>query len=149
AYSISPQVVMPTSRGVVKLRNARPDAKPRILNNLLTTEEDRRSLISGVQHTMEVVQRSPLAEVTLGPHLSPASSRDTDVWEFIEHHAMAFFHPTGTCGIGRVVDSRLRVLGLEQLRVVDASVMPTIVRGNTNAPVIAIAEKGADLIRET
>ena len=148
AYTLSPQVVMPTSRGVVKLRSARPDAKPRILNNLLRTEDDRRSLISGVQQAMEVVHRPALAEVTVGPHLAPASIRDADVWEFIQHHAMPFFHPTGTCGIGRVVDSRLRVLGLEQLRVVDASVMPTIVRGNTNAPVIAIAEKAADLIRE-
>src|SRR5262245_4307519 len=125
AYTLSAQVVMPTSRGVVEPRSARPDAKPRILNNLLRTEDDRRSLVSGVQRAMEVVHRPALAEVTLSPHLAPASSRDADVWEFIQHHALAFFHPTGTCGMGRVVDSRLRVLGLEQLRVVDASVMPT------------------------
>ena len=148
AYSLVVQAVKPTSRGVVTLRSARPDAKPRILNNLLTTEEDRSSLIRGVQHTIDVVHMPALAEITRGPHLAPASRRDTDVWRFIQRHAIPFFHPTSTCGIGRVVDSRLRVLGLEQLRVVDASVMPTVVRGNTNAPVIAIAEKAADLIRE-
>ena len=75
-----------------------------------------------------------------------ASGRDPDVWDFIQRHALAFFHPTSTCGIGRVVDPQLRVLGVDHLRVVDASIMPTIVRGNTNAPVIAIAEKAADLI---
>jgi len=147
AYSLGPQVLKPTSRGTVKLRSARPDSKPRILNRLLTTEEDRRGLILGVQHMMEVVHRPALAEVTLSPHLAPASSRAADVWEFIQRHAISFFHPTSTCGIGRVVDPQLRVLGMEHLRVVDASVMPTIVRGNTNAPVIAIAEKAADMIR--
>jgi choline dehydrogenase-like flavoprotein len=146
AYTLAPQVLKPTSRGQVKLRNGRPDAKPRILNRLLTTEEDRRSLIRGVQHMMEVVDRPALAEVTVRPHLAPASRRAADVWDFIQHHAMAFFHPTSTCGIGRVVDPQLRVLGVEHLRVVDASVMPTIIRGNTNAPVIAIAEKAADMI---
>ncbi|HET9155803.1 MAG TPA: GMC oxidoreductase, partial [Myxococcaceae bacterium] len=147
AYSIGPQLVAPTSRGRVTLRSARPDAKPRILNNLLATEEDRRSFIRSVQITMEVAHQPALVEVTRGPHLVPASSRVEDVWKFIQHHAIPFFHPTSTCGIGRVVDPELRVLGVENLRVVDASIMPTVVRGNTNAPVIAIAEKAADMIR--
>lgn len=147
AYSLGPQVLKPTSHGTVKLRSARPDAKPRVFNNLLATEEDRRSFIRGVQLTMEVAQRPALAEICRAPHLVPASSSDADVWGFIQRHAQVLFHPTSTCGIGRVVDPELRVLGVEHLRVVDASVMPTIPRGNTNAPVIAIAERAADLIR--
>ena len=146
AFSLGPQVMKPTSRGSVKLRSARPCAKPRILANLLATEEDRRSFIRGVQLTMEIARRPALAEVCRGPHLVPQSSSKADVWEFIQRHTIAFFHPTSTCGIGRVVDPQLRVLGVEHLRVVDASVMPSIVRGNTNAPVIAIAEKAADMI---
>jgi choline dehydrogenase-like flavoprotein len=146
AYSLGPQVLKPTSRGTVKLRSGRPGVKPRIFTNLLATEEDRRTFIRGVQLTMDVARRPALAEVCRAPHLVPRSRSDADVWEFIQRHTIAFFHPTSTCGIGRVVDPQLRVLGVENLRVVDASVMPSIVRGNTNAPVIAIAEKAADMI---
>jgi choline dehydrogenase-like flavoprotein len=90
--------------------------------------------------------REQLAE----PHpLKPASSSDADVWSFIERHAQTFYHPASTCGIGRVVDPLLRVYGIDSLRVVDASVMPTIVRSNTNAVVIAIAERAADLLRRS
>ena len=147
AYVFGPVVLKPSSRGTVKLRGARPDAKPRIFNNYLATEEDRRSMIRGVQLTMDVAQRPALAAVCRAPHLVPASSSDADVWSFIERHTQTFYHPASTCGIGRVVDPQLRVFGVEGLRVVDASVMPTVIRGNTNAPVIAIAERAADLIR--
>jgi choline dehydrogenase-like flavoprotein len=146
AYCFGPVVLKPTSRGTVKLRSARPDAKPRIFCNYLATDEDRRSMVRGVQLTMEVAQRPALAAVCRAPHLVPASPSDADVWSFIERHAQTFYHPACTCGIGRVVDSQLRVFGIENLRVVDASVMPSIIRGNTNAPVIAIAERAADLI---
>lgn len=149
AYVFGPYIVKPTSRGSVKLRSARPDVKPRIFNDYLSTEEDRRSLIRGVQLAMEVAQRPSLTAVSRGPHLVPASSSDVDVWSFIERHTQTFYHPGSTCGIGRVVDPLLRVLGVDCLRVVDASVMPTIVRANTNAPVIAIAERAADLIRRS
>jgi choline dehydrogenase len=148
AYVFGPVVLKPTSRGTVKLRSARPDAKPRIFSNYLATEEDRRSMIRGVQLTMDVAQRPALAAVCRGPHLVPASSRDADVWSFIERHAQTFYHPSSTCGIGRVVDPQLRVFGIEGLRVADASVMPSVTRGNTNAPVIAIAERAADLVRQ-
>jgi choline dehydrogenase-like flavoprotein len=146
AYVFGPVVLKPTSRGTVKLRSARPDAKPRIFNNFLATEEDRRSMIRGVQLTMDVALSPALAAVCRAPHLVPASSSDADVWSFIERHTQTFYHPASTCGIGRVVDPQLRVFGVEGLRVVDASVMPTVIRGNTNAPVIAIAERAADLI---
>jgi len=147
AYVFGPVVLKPTSRGTVKLRSPRPDAKPRIVNNYLATGDDRRSMIRGVQLTMDVARRPALATVCRGPHLAPESSSEADVWSFIQRRAQTFYHPACTCGIGRVVDPQLRVLGVENLRVVDASVMPTVVRGNTSAPVIAIAERGADLIR--
>jgi choline dehydrogenase-like flavoprotein len=148
AYVFGPVVLKPTSRGTVKLRSARPDAKPRIFSNYLATEEDRLSMIRGVQLAMDVAQRPALATVCRGPHLVPASSRDADVWSFIERRAQTFYHPSSTCGIGRVVDPQLRIFGIEGLRVADASVMPSIIRGNTNAPVIAIAERAVDLLRQ-
>jgi len=149
AYVFGPVVLKPTSRGTVKLRSTRPDAKPRIFNNFLATEEDRHSMIRGVQLAMDVALRPALTAVCRAPHLVPASSSDADVWPFIERHTQTFYHPASTCGIGRVVDPQLRVFGVESLRVVDASVMPTVIRGNTNAPVIAIAERPADLIRRS
>jgi choline dehydrogenase len=147
AYVFGPVVLKPTSRGTVKLRSARPDTKPRILTNYLATEEDRRSLIRGVQLTMDIAQRPALAAVCRGHHLVPVSSSDADVWSFIQRYTQTFYHPASTCGMGRIVDSQLRVFGVEGLRVVDASVMPSIVRGNINAPVIAIAERAASLIQ--
>jgi choline dehydrogenase-like flavoprotein len=105
-------------------------------------------MIRGVQLAMDVAQRPALVAVCRGPHLVPASSRDTDVWSFIERHTQTFYHPSSTCGIGRVVDPQLRIFGVEGLRVADASVMPSVIRGNTNAPVIAIAERAVDLLRQ-
>ena len=147
AYVFGPVVLKPTSRGTVKLRSARPDVKPRIFSSYLATEEDRRSMIRGVQLAMDVARRPALAAVCRRPHLAPASASEADVWSFIERHTQTFYHPSSTCGIGRVVDPELRVFGMEGLRVADASVMPSVIRGNTNAPAIAIAERAADLIR--
>src|SRR5262249_19336629 len=146
AYTFGPNILKPTRRGKFSLRSARPDAKPRIVCNLLTTPEDRRAMIAGVRLAMDIAEKPALAAVLRAPHLTPASIRGSDILAFIVRYTQVVYHPTSTCGIGRVVDPQLRVLGLDSLRVVDASVMPTIVRGNTNAPVIAIAEKAADLI---
>jgi choline dehydrogenase len=77
----------------------------------------------------------------------PRSDSDADILEFVQHCSRTIFHPVGTCVMGAVVDAELRVRGVEGLRVVDASVMPTIPRGNTNAPAIMLAEKAADLVR--
>ena len=82
-----------------------------------------------------------------GPHIVPKSGSETDVWEYAQRCTQTLYHPTSTCPIGPVVDSQLRVHGINRLRVVDASVMPSVVRGNTNAPTIMIAERAADLIR--
>jgi choline dehydrogenase-like flavoprotein len=89
----------------------------------------------------------PLRDWRRDDFLVPKSDSEEDIVDFVQRRAHTVYHPVGTCAMGSVVDSELRVLGLEGLRVVDASVMPTITRGNTNAPTIMIGEKGADLIR--
>lgn len=147
AYSIGPCVLKPESRGSVMLRSARPDAKPRIQHNYLATENDRASMIEGVRIAMHIAQQPALRAVQRAPHLTPASDSDADIWTFVQRRCHTLYHPTSTCAIGQVVDPALRVMGLDGLRVVDASVMPSVIRGNTNAPTIAIAEKAADLIR--
>ena len=144
-----PGVVKPTSRGSVTLRTASPYVKPRIQHNYLTTEEDRATILAGTKVALEIARQDALSGIITGPFSAPvADASDDELWTFIEDQTMTIYHPTSSCQIGPVVDSRLKVHGLEGLRVVDASVMPTIVRGNTNAATIMIAEKAADMIRE-
>jgi choline dehydrogenase len=147
-YCFGPVVVKPSSRGKVRLRAPLPDSKPLIVNNFLTTDEDRESMIAGVRMAMQIAEQPALKAVERAPFSVPASDSDEDIMKFVEHASQTVYHPTSTCAMGAVTDSELRVLGFEGLRVVDASVMPKITRGNTNAPTIMIAEKGADLIRE-
>jgi choline dehydrogenase-like flavoprotein len=147
-YCFGPVVIKPSSRGWVKLRTPLPDSKPVILSNFLTTEEDRQSMIAGMRMALEIAEQPALKAVEREPFSVPDSDSDEDLMAFIEHAAQTVYHPTSTCAMGAVVDSELRVQGVTGLRVVDASVMPTITRGNTNAPTIMIAEKGADLIRD-
>ena len=146
ALTVATALLKPTSRGSVVLRSARPDAKPRVYHNYLATDHDRATLVASVQLAMELFAQPNLAKVRRAPFSVPASDREADIVAFIEQRTGTNYHPTSTCAIGYVVDSHLRVFGTEGLRVADASVMPTIVRGNTNAAVIAIAEKGADLL---
>jgi choline dehydrogenase len=100
---------------------------------------------------MELARTAPLAQRIAEPYLVPASESDDDIIAFGRARALAVWHPVGTCKMGSddlaVVDPELRVRGIEALRVVDASIMPTVPRGNTNAPTIAVAERAADLIR--
>ena len=147
AYCFGPALLKPTSRGYVTLHSPLPHVKPRILNNYLMTEEDRRSMLDGTRIAMEVNEQPALRKVCRGDFLVPASGSDADIMDFLQRHVGTVFHPVGTCAMGAVVDAELRVHGTDGLRVVDASVMPTIPRGNTNAPAIMIAEKAADLIR--
>jgi choline dehydrogenase-like flavoprotein len=146
-WALSACVLRPTSSGFVKLRSRVPTAKPRILHNYLTTEEDRQTLIAGVRRCMEIAQQPALRAVSTGAYGAPAGDDDASVIAHIERNSTTLYHPVATCAMGSVVDSDLRVLGMEGLRVVDASVMPTPLRGNTNAPTIMIAERAADLIR--
>jgi choline dehydrogenase-like flavoprotein len=140
-------VVKPTSRGKVMLRAPLPDSKPRVLSNFLGSEEDRACMMTGVRMAMKIAEQPALKAVEREPFSVPASDSDDDVWEFIQRATQTVYHPTSTCAMGQVVDSELRVYGTEGLRVIDASVMPSITRGNTNAPTIMIAEKGADLVK--
>ena len=146
AFGLGACVLKPTSRGKVTLRSARPDAKPRILGNLLATPEDRATMIEGIRACLDIAEQPNVVAARRDTLRAPRSDSDGAIWSYVQQHAQVFYHPTSTCGIGRVVDPQLRVEGIDGLRVVDASVMPTIVRGNTNAAVIAIAEKAADLI---
>ncbi|HWE33203.1 MAG TPA: FAD-dependent oxidoreductase [Solirubrobacteraceae bacterium] len=146
-WAISACILRPTSRGVVKLRARVPTAKPRILHNYIVADEDKATLIAGVRRVLEIADQPALRAVTADRVAPPAGDSDGDVLSYIEANSTTLYHPVSTCAMGSVVDSDLRVLGIESLRVVDASVMPTLVRGNTNAPTIMIAERAADLIK--
>jgi choline dehydrogenase-like flavoprotein len=118
-----------------------------VLCNFLTTEEDQRSMIAGMRLALEISSQPAMKAVERGPFSVPESDSDDDLLAFARRAGQSVYHPTSTCAMGSVVDAELRVYGVEGLRVVDASVMPTITRGNTHAPTVMIAEKAADLIR--
>jgi choline dehydrogenase-like flavoprotein len=147
AYCFGPALLKPASRGWVRLRSPLPHVKPRILSNFLTTDEDRRAMVEGVRIAMEVNAQPALQEVCRDAFVVPESDCEDDIVDFVKRHTGTVFHPVGTCAMGSVVDDELRVYGVEGLRVVDASVLPSVPRGNTNAAVIMVAEKAADLIR--
>jgi choline dehydrogenase len=144
-------VLKPRSRGYVAVGSPEPTAKPIIVHNYLDDPEDLRTAIDGVRAVMEIALRSPLAECISAPLFAPASESDSDIEAHVRTTMQTLYHPVGSCRMGSdetsVLDTELRVRGTEGLRVVDASVMPTVPRGNTNAPTIAIAERAADLIR--
>jgi choline dehydrogenase len=147
-YSVGPTLVTPTSRGKVSLRTGMPGTAPRILHNHFGTEEDRQAMLRGLRAVLDITAQPALRAQQRGEPVNvPASDGDADLLAWLEREVFSVFHPVGTCAIGSVVDPELRVYGVENLRVVDASIMPTIIRGNTNAPTIMIAEKAADLIR--
>jgi choline dehydrogenase len=144
----------PESRGRVGLRSADPSDDPAIFANYLATEEDRRALREGVRMMRKVAAQSaldPYRTEELFPGKDVETDEQIDAW--IRKHAETIYHPVGTCKMGAdgdemaVVDGELKVRGIEGLRVIDASVMPTLVGGNTNAPTIMIAEKAADMLR--
>jgi choline dehydrogenase len=146
-YAFGPAVVKPTSRGRVTLRTANPASKPRILHDYLATPEDRACMVAGLRLALEIAAQPALRAVAGEPLLVPESSSEEHLLAFARLVTQTLYHPTSTCAIGAVVDSELRVLGAEGLRVVDASVMPSVPRGNTNAPVMMVAEKAATMIR--
>ncbi|MDB5432031.1 MAG: glucose-methanol-choline oxidoreductase [Caulobacter sp.] len=144
----------PESRGKVGLRSADPSADPTISANYLAAEEDRRAIREGVRIARDVAAQAaldPYRESEFAPGADIQSDADIDAW--IRAKAETIYHPVGTCRMGvhgdamAVVDDQLRVQGIAGLRVIDASVMPTLVGGNTNAPTIMIAERASDLIR--
>jgi choline dehydrogenase-like flavoprotein len=146
-FSLGPCVLAPQSRGSVTLASADPTAKPVIRHNYLAEEADREAMVAGLRIGLEIARQNALIEFAQTPYQPPASASDADLRAYSRRNTQTCFHPAGTCAMGDVVDADLRVIGVDGLRVVDASVMPEIVRGNPNAPVIAIAERAADLIR--
>jgi len=150
--ALTAYVNRPASRGEVTLSSADPLDRPRINPNYFSAPEDLRCLVAGVRWNLEILYGKAFDDIR-GIELSPGiNSHDDDALaDFVRRSASTTWHPTTTCRMGidatAVVDPALRVNGVGGLRVVDASVMPTIVSGNTNAPTIMIAEKAADLIR--
>jgi choline dehydrogenase len=144
----------PESRGTVSLASADPYDDPKILANFIATAEDLRSVRDGLRMARNVVAQEAFAPYR-GEELAPGPDvqSDEEIDAFIRAKGETIYHPVGTCKMGSpsdpmaVVDDQLRVIGLEGLRVVDASVMPTLIGGNTNAPTIMIAEKISDVIR--
>jgi Choline dehydrogenase and related flavoproteins len=142
----------PLSRGRIRLRSARAGDAPRIFANYLQEPQDLAVMIEAVRRSREIIG-APSFDSYRGSEVFPGVQAQTDaeLGAFIRAKAETIYHPVGTCRMGSdelaVVDPSLRVRGVHGLRVADASIMPTIVRGNTNAPTIMIAEKAADLIR--
>ena len=156
AFTASVTNVRPSSRGFVKLRSPNPAEAPAIKPNYLSTDEDRRIAASSIRLTRHIVAQPALKDFHPGEYL-PGPQIGDDEQTLIKAAGdigTTIFHPIGTAKMGlpsdpmMVVDDRLRVAGIERLRIVDASVMPTITSGNTNAPTMMIAERGASLILE-
>ena len=136
------------SRGSVHIRSADPTAPPAIRYNYLATENDRRVMVDGLKLVRRLVNTPPMRDYVTDEYLPGSRVQSDEDWlEFCREVGDTVFHPTSTCSMGAVVDERLRVKGVGALRVIDASVMPAVPSGNINAAVIAVAEKGADLVR--
>ncbi|MCZ8397914.1 GMC family oxidoreductase [Achromobacter ruhlandii] len=143
----------PSSRGTVRLRSADPFEAPAMQPNYLSTEQDRRMTVAAVKYARRLAATEPLAglmkrEFRPGPEVRS----DDEILHFCREYGATIFHPSGTAKMGpredpmAVVDERLRVHGVSGLRVVDCSIMPTLVSGNTNVPVVMLAERAADFI---
>jgi choline dehydrogenase len=151
-FGISYYVLRPGSRGSVRLRSANPFDHPIIQPNYLQDEEDLKTLVDGVKLTRDLIQTQPFQSIRK-TEVSPGNlvQSHAGIAEWVRNTMFSVWHCCGTCKMGddamAVVDAQLRVHGVERLRIVDASIMPDIVGGNTNAPTIMIAEKAADMIK--
>ena len=144
-------VLRPESRGTVRIKSADPGAPPAIQPRYLSAAKDRDAMVKGLRALRRILAAPALAPFIEAEHdPGPACASDDDLLDFARRKGSTVYHPTSTCRMGddpaAVVDARLRLRGFERLRIVDASVMPALVSGNTNAAVIMIAEKGADMI---
>jgi choline dehydrogenase len=150
-FTLSVCQLRPTSRGHVELASHDPLAAPLMFSNYLSTENDRRCAVAAISFARKLGQTEPLASY-VERELQPGAGAktDNDLLEFARQNGATIFHPSGTCRMGgdadAVVDARLRVRGVRGLWVADCSIMPTLVSGNTNLPVMMIAEKASDMI---
>lgn len=149
---INPCVLRPKSRGSITLRSSDPNAPVRFTTGFLSHADDRATLLAGMKIARKVL-RQPALQAVVSEELAPgpaADLPDAAILDHIEKHAKTVYHPSGTCRMGTdadaVVDPQLRVRGVPGLRICDASIMPRLVSGNTNAPVIMIADRCADFI---
>jgi choline dehydrogenase len=153
AFSILPTLIYPESRGEIRLRSADPAAAPAIDPRYFESEKDLDLLVEGAAIARQIADTGPLKKARGEPlGIVTNAKTDAEVRSAMRRGTNTIFHPVGTCAMGNgesaVVDAQLRVRGLQGLRVIDASVMPTIVGGNTNAPTIMIAEKAVDLLKQ-
>jgi len=150
--TILPTLLRPKSRGQVSLRSSNPQDKVSIQPNFLSAEEDRQVFLEAGRKAIEVLKTKQFGNVVEKLYDSVHFETDEELYQYILENLETVYHPVGTCKMGQddmaVVDERLRVRGIDNLRVIDASIMPTIVSGNTNAPTIMIGEKGAAMILE-
>jgi choline dehydrogenase len=140
-------LLTPKSRGSVTLRSADPTAKPWIRHAFLSDPDDVEVMMDGLRLTMDIARAPALSRYCKEAFVAPESPEPGAIRAHLARRSQTLYHPVGTCAMGSVVDSELRVNGVDGLRVVDASVMPVVPRGNTNAPTIVVAERAADLIR--
>jgi len=146
-------VLRPESRGHVRIKSADPQQPPAIQPRYLSAAKDRDVLIAGLRALRQIIAAPALSRFIVAEHdPGPACQSDDDLLEFARRKGSTVYHPTSTCRMGpdatAVVDERLRVRGFERLRVIDASIMPTVVSGNTNAAAVMIGEKGAAMVLE-
>lgn len=152
-FSASVCQLRPESRGSLRIKSADPAVPPEIRINYLATETDRTANVEGLKILRKILQAPALADFVID-EVEPGSkvSSDEDLLAFCRQRGSTVYHPTSTCRMGNdplaVVDQRLRVRGIDGLRVVDGSVMPDLISGNTNAPIIMIAEKASQMILE-
>ncbi|MBD8868803.1 GMC family oxidoreductase [Nocardioides donggukensis] len=152
AVTAAATLVSVKSRGAIRLRSADPTWHPEIDPAYYDDQGDLDAMVAGVHRILEIAEQPPFAQL-LARHWMPADDSDAAVEAHVRQQTQTLYHPVGTCAMGTgeaaVVDPELRVRGVEGLRVADASVMPMVPRGNTNAPTIMVGEKAADLIRGT
>jgi choline dehydrogenase len=149
-FTSAATLIAPKSRGRLRLRSANPEWRPAIDPAYYSDQSDMDTMIRAMRLLMEIGERPALARYLDKPFKpGKLGLTDDEVAEHIRENTQTLYHPVGTCSIGTVVDSSLKVNGVEGLRVADASVMPVVPRGNTNAPTIMVGEKAADLLRDS
>jgi choline dehydrogenase len=151
-FTVNSTFLRPKSKGSVRLRSANPDDEPLIDPNYLADPYDKAMALTSIRTIREVLSQSAIAKFIKVERLpGPDAKSDDEIMAYVRQYACCDYHPVGTCKMGlddeAVVDPKLRVRGVDALRVIDSSIMPVLISGNTNGPTMMIGEKGADLIR--